>query len=100
MAGPWAGPEIRPRSFDLGADWSFAGLKWTQWTDAGAYGHGRYVESANAACPCTRYWAAVTLTDIRHHEGRAYFATMVITAKHRKALRLVVNTRLGWWQEK
>jgi hypothetical protein len=100
MAGPWSGPQIRPPSFELGADWSLVGLKWAHWTDAGAYGHGRYVESASAACPCTRYWAAVTLTDLRNHDGRAYFATMVITARHRKALRLVVNTRLGWWQEK
>jgi hypothetical protein len=100
MAGPWAGPQIRPRYFDLGADWSLVELTWTRWTDVEAYGHGRYIESASAACPCTRYWAAITLTDIRDHDGRAYFATMEIMGKHRKALRLVMNTKLGWWQEK
>jgi hypothetical protein len=99
MAGPWLGPEIRPRYFDLGADWSLVGLKWTHWTDVEAYGHGRYIESASAACPCTRYWAAITLSSIRDHDGRAYFATMEIVGKHRKALRLVMNTKLGWWQE-
>jgi hypothetical protein len=100
MAGPWAGPKVRPRDFDLGADWGLGGLKWTHWTHVQAYGHGLYQESASAACPCTRFWAAVTLTEVRSHDGRSFFATMEITGKHRKALRLVMNTKLGWWQEK
>ena len=99
MAGRWAGPEQRPRYFDLGADWSIVGLKWAYWTQGQAYGHGRYIESAGASCPCTRYWAAITLAVVRSHDGQRYFATMEITAKHRRALRLIMNTTAGWWQE-
>jgi hypothetical protein len=97
MAGPWYGPRIRPQILDLGADWDIVSLRWTRWTRGEAYGHGRYIESAGAGCPCTRYWAAVTLTDVRTHDGRPYFATMEVTGRHRKTLWLAMNTRLGWW---
>lgn len=100
MAGPWVGPMIRPRVFAIGADWSIFGLKWSQWTQSDAYGHGHYIESARAACPCTRYWAAVTLTQVRSHNGKLYFAVMEVTGKRRKALRFVIDTSHGWWKEK
>jgi hypothetical protein len=100
MAGRWAGLRIRPRYFDLGADWSIYLLKWGDWGQDAADGHGRYIESAGAGCPCTRYWAAITLTHVKDHDGIRYFATMKIAGKHRKTLWLVMNTNLGLWQEK
>jgi hypothetical protein len=100
MAGQWAGPKIRPRYFDLGADWSVYLLKWAGWGQDAADGHGRYIESAGAGCPCTRYWATIALTHVKDHDGIRYFATMKITGEHRKALWLVMNTSLGWWREK
>jgi hypothetical protein len=100
MAGQWAGPKIRPSYFDLGADWSIYLLKWADWTQGTADGHGIYIESAGAGCPCTRYWAAITLTHAKDHDGIRYFTTMKITGKHRQALWLVMNTSLGYWREK
>jgi len=98
MAGAWSGPEIRPSAFDLGADWSITRLTWTHWTSVSASGRGYYIASAGAACPCTRYWAAVTLTEVRDHAGHRYFARMKVTDDHRTPRLLVMNTRLGYWR--
>jgi hypothetical protein len=98
MAGPWSGPSVRPRTLDLGADWSVNCLRWNHWGPHGASGHGIYGECADAGGPCDYYWAAITVTRVRMHRGARYFATMKITGRHQHTEWLAMNTKLGWWQ--
>jgi hypothetical protein len=100
MAGPWGSPSVRPRNFFLGADWVISKLKWSSWTQRSAAGHGTYDACAGAAGPCTKFYAGITLTVVKTHHGTRYFADMKITGKHRKAMYLVMNTKLGWWVPK
>lgn len=98
VAGPWFGPSVRPRTLDLGADWSVNCLRWSQWGVHGASGYGIYGECVDAGGPCDYYWAAITVTRVRVHRGTRYFATMKITGRDRHTEWLVMNTKLGWWQ--
>jgi hypothetical protein len=99
-AGSWGQPSVRPHAFLLGADWTISKLRWADWRQGSASGHGEYLACAGAAGPCTKFWAGLTLTHVRVHRGTRYFATMKITGKHRRTQWLVMNTRLGWWQPK
>jgi hypothetical protein len=96
MAGSWYGPSVRPRTLDLGADWTINNLRWTNWGQQSAAGHGHYGECAGARGPCGYFQATVTVWRVRVHDGARYFATMRITGGHQKAQRLVMN-KLGIW---
>jgi hypothetical protein len=100
MAGPWAQPSVRPSALYLGADWSVTRLKWADWTQRSARGHGKYLACAGASGPCVKFLATLTLTQVKVHHHTRYFATMEITGKNRKPQWLVMSTKLGWWVQK
>jgi hypothetical protein len=100
MAGPWGSPSVRPHEFFLGADWVISRLKWSSWTQRSATGHGTYDACAGANGPCTKFYAGVTVSVVKVHRGKRYFADMKITGKHRKTMYLVMSSKLGWWVPK
>jgi len=100
MAGPWGSPSVRPHTFLLGADYTISKMKWSSWTQHSATGHGSYLACAGAMGPCVKFSAGITLTVVKVHSGTRYFADMKITGKHRKAIYLVMSSKLGWWVPK
>ena len=102
MAGPWYGPSVRPSSLLLGADWNILKLRWADWSPTRAYGHGLYDACTGPAGtpPCDKFSAAITVTHVRKHDGRQYFAIMKIAGKNRPVTWLIMNTKLGWWQQR
>jgi hypothetical protein len=98
MAGPWAGPAVRPSALLLGADWTVQRLRWTDWSRRHADGRGYYVACTGAHGPCDRFWAAIAASQVRDHDGRRYFAVMTITGRHQRIQWLTMNAKLGWWQ--
>ncbi len=100
MAGPWYGPSVRPRTMLLGADWTVGRIQWTDWTWRHADGRGYYVACQGAGGPCDNFWASIRVTHIQEHHGARYFAIMNITSGRGQVIRLVMNTELGWWQQR
>lgn len=98
-AGPWAGPKVRPSALLLGADWTVGKLRWTDWSRRHADGRGYYVACQGAGGPCDRFWAAIAANHVRDHDGSRHFAIMKITGRHQRVRWLVMNTKLGWWQQ-
>jgi hypothetical protein len=98
MAGEWADPSVRPPLLDLGADWDISGLRWADWGQDGAAGHGTYDACAGAGGPCDRFQAAITVTEVRKHDGTRYFATMKIIGRDQPTMWLVMNG-FGVWQQ-
>jgi hypothetical protein len=99
MAGGWMGPSVRPRTLYLGADWTISGLRWADWGQQEASGHGTYDACAGAAGPCDRFWAAITVTDVRTHHGTRYFAAMKVTGTGQPTDWLVMDM-FGVWQRR
>jgi hypothetical protein len=98
MAGPWYGPEVRPRALDLGADWSVGRIRWADWTGRHADGRGYYGECAGAGGPCQYYWAGIRVWQVREHHGMRYFARMRITGGRGRVVRLVMTVGpSGMW---
>lgn len=99
-AGPWSGPKIRPKTLFLGADWNILKLHWTTWNARRAGGRGFYDACAGPAGgpPCVKFWGTVTATRVQRHHGHKYFAIMKVVGTRRQ-VRLVMNTKLGWWQQ-
>ena len=95
MGAKWGGPARRPHSFGLGADFGITKMTWSSWTSKGAFGHGHLVACAGAAGPCAIFRAGVRLSTVKRHNGTRYFATMILTGKHRRTQRLVM--RHGAW---
>jgi hypothetical protein len=98
MAGPWVGPDIRPRVFLLGADRGLGHLRWIRWTETSAYGYGVYSACANATSGCTKYRAAVSLTNVRKRDGKPYFDTMKIIGTGHQPLLLIMGS-FGFWAD-
>jgi hypothetical protein len=94
----WSDPSVRPHVLVLGADYDVAGLKWKDWRSHSASGHGRLDDCAGASGPCTKYRAVLTLTDVKLHHHRPYFAALKITGKHHRTRLLVM--RGGIWLRK
>ena len=99
MAGPWAGPKVRPRTLLLGADWTVEKLRWADWTQQHADGRGYVLDCQGGGGPCEHFWAAIRTWHVQEHHGARYFAIMTITGRHGHVTRLVMNTKLGWWQK-
>jgi len=102
MAGPWHGPSVRPSTLLLGADWSIQKLRWTAWSRRRADGRGFFDACTGPAGgpPCEKFWATITVTHVQEHDGSRYFAIMKLTARHRRAEWLAMNTKLGWWDQR
>lgn len=102
MAGPWYGPSVRPRLLFLGADWAIRYLRWTSWSQRRADGHGFEDGCMGPAGrpPCDKFWATITATDVRQHDGSRYFAVMKLTSRSGHVEWLVMNTKFGWWDQR
>lgn len=100
MAGPWYdGPRVRPAALLLGADWTISELRWTDWSRLRADGRGYEVGCQGARGPCHRFWAVVAAAHVRVHAGSRHFAVMKVTGRRQRVMWLVMNTKLGWWQQ-
>jgi hypothetical protein len=100
MDGHWAGPKVRPRALLLGADWTIAKIRWKHWTRRHADGRGYQYACQGAGGPCHNFWVRIRVWHVRKHHGRRYFAIMKMTHGHGKVTWLVMNTKLGWWDER
>jgi ABC-type transport system substrate-binding protein len=95
MGAKWGGPARRPHAIGLGADFGISRIAWSSWTNKGAFGHGHLVACAGAQGPCAIFRAGIRLSMVKQHKGTKFFATMVLTGKHRRTQRLVI--RNGAW---
>ena len=71
-------PDVKPPAQFFGNGGLFVkGLNWTHWGHTYAFGRGtRWFNTCNPTCSAGNYWkspASITVYDIRHHNGRAYF---------------------------
>src|SRR5689334_7819069 len=72
-------PDVKPPAqyFGSGGQLFVKGLKWSRWNHTSAFGRGtRWVNTCVPTCSAGNYRknpASITLYDIRHHNGRAYF---------------------------
>jgi hypothetical protein len=102
MAGPWHGPSVRPAVLPLGADWTIDHLRWASWSQQGAAGRG-YQDACMGPAggpPCDSFWATVTAAGVRQHDGSRYFTVMKLTSNRGRVEWLVMNTGLGWWNQR
>jgi hypothetical protein len=105
MGPAWSAPRIEPRPFTLGLEWGVGWpggqgipghtMHWSTWSRSKGYGTGEFWA---ALFPGVEYYyARVTLTNVKVHDGRRYFATMKIAANGRKTIWL--KMRGGIWVE-
>jgi len=98
-AGPWYGPKVRPRALLLGADWTVARIRWTDWTRRHADGRGYEYACQGAGGPCDDFWATIRVTHVQERHGARYFAIMTITGRHEPVEWLAMITHFGGWQQ-
>lgn len=104
----WTGMKARPSAFYFGqgaAPYLFE-LKWKNWRAASAYGTGKlHIERVlcepTAAPGCTTTsvrWASVTLTTVKRHAGKRYFAKMTVRFWSKgKELTRRLTVKAGYW---
>jgi hypothetical protein len=89
-------PAIKPRTIVLGSEWGVGAdfgagiprgpMHWTTWSASKGYGTGEFWA---ALFPGQEFYPArVTLTNVKVHDGRRYFATMKIAANGRTTIWL------------
>lgn len=100
MDGPWHGPKVRPRALLLGADWTFARLRWRDWTSRHANGRGYWISCQSANGPCHNFWARVRVWRVQEHHDARYFARMKVTGRHGQVIRLVMSIKRGYWVQR
>lgn len=98
MGGRWANAAVRPHKFVLGAFYYMHDMSWSRWTGTGAVGRGKQVACAGASGPCNNYRVTITLTSVKLHNGRKYFATMKVAGAGHKTYVMVM--RNGFWQRR
>jgi hypothetical protein len=80
----WQHGSVKPRSIDFGAGGSLfvRGLRWTEWTQTTATGHGlSWTDSCRPNCASGSYVksrAIMTLSGIKVHAGLRYFSAMTM----------------------
>jgi hypothetical protein len=82
FAGAWRGPQVRPHTIYLGADYWLDQMGWHTWSHGSAHGYGRSNAAAGAGYPLQRYRVTATLSDVRYHGSQPYFEKLVLTAPH------------------
>jgi hypothetical protein len=106
--GTFAHPTmIRPGSMVLGTRWGFQRASWQHWNGASAYGNATEWAAAGAAGPEYRWPVRVTFSDVRHHDGRAYYSKLKLAGTPprgaarqgvKSVTHLVYRSVGGWFQ--
>jgi hypothetical protein len=82
MGGRWHSNGVRPRGIALGALWTVNKMSWFRWNGSSAYGSGKEVAGGYDPKPFTdRWWVRITLTDVKYHNGRPYYAKMKMVGR-------------------
>ena len=78
MGQAWYSNGVRPRSIALGALWTVRKMSWSHWNSSSAYGSGKEVTGGydSKGQFTYRWWVRITLTDVKYHNGRPYYAKM------------------------
>jgi hypothetical protein len=102
--GKWGKPAVRPSRawFNLACEDGIRSIRWTYWRRTSAKGDGKHLMFNGTGF--TPQPATITLSRVRVHDGRKYFAHLVIkwTTKHGSHHQETYNwkhTNLGWYWE-
>lgn len=101
--GKWGKPAVRPPKalFNLACEDGIRSIRWTYWRQASAAGRGKHLMFNGLGF--TPQPATITLSRVRVHDGRKYFAHLVInwTTRSGRHHREVYNWKhlmnLGWY---
>ncbi len=100
-SGKWGKPEVRPSRawFTLACEDGVRSIRWTQWRRASATGRGKHLLFNGIGF--TPQPASITLSRVRVHDGRKYFAHLVIKwitgGRHHQEIYNWKHTSLGWF---
>ena len=101
-SGKWGIPEVRPARawFTLACEDGIRSIRWTDWGRASASGRGEHLLFNGIGFTPQR--AMIALSDVRVHDGRHYFARLVITwtargGRHHQESYNWKHTNLGWY---
>jgi len=77
MGGSWYSNGVRPQHMVLGALWTMHNMTWAHWNHSSAYGHGTEEAGGyNGKRFDYRWQVRITLSDVKTHHGRPYYAHM------------------------
>jgi hypothetical protein len=77
--GHFKSPTIRFRVMGLGALWGVNHASWKHWSSVSAYGRAREYVAASESGPEYKWKVHVTFSNVKRHNGRAYYSRMKIT---------------------
>ena len=89
MGGSWHRPgwTVRPGVITLGAEYQLIRIRWSSWTQAGAYGRGHLL--ACDAFTCERAPVKIHLWNVHRHSGPGrYFKDLKYTGRYRAFLHI------------
>jgi hypothetical protein len=98
---------VRPGTIVFGTLYYMKHIRWTSWTQTGAYGRGRLIACAGEAGPCVRATVKIHAWDVFNHPGPGLnFGDLRYTSKHSlnpigggrgRSRFLWINSRGNWW---
>jgi len=101
-SGKWGKPEVRPSRawFSLACEDGIRSIRWTDWRQASASGRGKHLLFNGTGF--TPQQATIALSRVRVHDGRRYFAHLVIKwvargGRHHHEAYNWKRTSLGWY---
>ena len=89
MGGSWHRPgwTVRPGVITLGAEYQLIRIRWSSWTQAGAYGRGHLL--ACDAFTCERAPVKIHLWNVHRHSGPGrYFKDLKYTGRYSAFLHI------------